>query len=801
MLDRGSGPDWRDSGDSMLVCRVFRGEAGDTLVYPTPQPVPITNPPSSVELEVGEPYRFASTVAGEDVIVAFVTAGAGDLLMKDLVPVDPSTLEPSSAPEPAWFVALQEVQEGVETIPEQVSAALAADENVVAAAEEAVAGAVAGIGVVTTTQAPEYLRNRFKNPQLKGGLSGGSTGSSGVSQNIVEITTGLPSGFSYGIENTRVAGSGTTSVWVGYLGGLTSASPYVVPVTPGEVISIGAMVNSQFPTGATSMNARIRARFYKADDTSLSQVDGTATALATDTWEFRATSNITVPADAHHVVVEVIVSAVGATSVTGVKTRATGAIVISGTLLTADMYGDGTRNRWGWKGAPHTSESVRLFRSTAEDAKLNQLLSNGLGVAVTITGTTFTVTETVDSKPLVTTMKRVSSKNGGFTFDTKTFNGAACQVVDDQITPIRTQLDTVGAGHGYICMAVFDNPDGKTGADIGSVWTDGSREYVLAALTTDNKLKVIGSYAGTPVTSANVNPTSNLTHVSGATHTGAIVYTTKVTGSAGSGNTMLSPGSTTRNRLSLWLDGIELTADGTYYGREFIVRETYEVVDYASLYDALKANIGQAIVTTAATAAGAVLVQNVYSFRGAGTMLITATLDELKPTTLGWWGAIQTMPLAIAGMTTRRYVPGMGTVGGIDWSAGTDYTSYAATNILTAAAEKVAGQISPFHLDTVETGGIVQLGFVGGYLPFRASSAARSARRLTNSASQLWDMRNNKKAYPTLTTGEAAGWGHIEAVAFHAHLSPAQVASVLQRKNEALTSYAALASVAGLAVA
>ena len=160
-------------------------------------------------------------------------------------------------------------------------------------------------------------------------------------------------------------------------------------------------------------------------------------------------------------------------------------------------------------------------------------------------------------------------------------------------------------------------------------------------------------------------------------------------------------------------------------------------------------------------------------------------------TTLGACGAVQAIPLSLGGHTTTRYVPGMGTVGGHDWSDGVDYTSYADTVDLPAASANVTGRVPAFHLDTLDDSGVV-VGFAMGYVPFRSDSDARSSQRLTQAASALWNMRNTKKCYPAFTTGESAGWGRLQVVSFRSYLSPDQVDSVLACKTDALAAFAAL---------
>lgn len=400
-------------------------------------------------------------------------------------------------------------------------------------------------------------------------------------------------------------------------------------------------------------------------------------------------------------------------------------------------------------------------------------------------GSAVSLTSSLNGQPLVQPMNLTGSANGAFTFGTVTLNGATIHAAGDDITPMRTQMGTVGANHGYTCVRTFTNPDGKTTADLGSVWTDGSREYVLLDIDGTGKLVVGGSYAitGGVTTSADVAPAGNLTHVSGSSHTGAIVVSTIAT-------TQLYP-SIGRISTGLYVDGIPVTRDGTFKGWLVEVRESYEILDYASIYDTAKANVGTTIGSRTIT--GAVRVTNRFAFRGPECRVSTS-FTELKPTTLAGNGAVQSAWLAKSGATLTRYLPGAGTQGGFNWNAGVDMTSYATTVNITVAGLP-AGEIAPaLAMDTLTESGSVTVGFALGYLPYgqRSDDASRSSLRTTRAPSNLWDMRSTKKQYPTVTSSEAAGWGRLTIEGFRRYLAPAEVARVVASKTNAVAAAASL---------
>lgn len=436
-----------------------------------------------------------------------------------------------------------------------------------------------------------------------------------------------------------------------------------------------------------------------------------------------------------------------------------------------------------------------------------ELSAPPLSVTVSSGANTFAVSSVINGKTLTETISRYTSRNGTVGYGGVTYDGDTITNNDygDDCCPIRTQNGTLGGDHGYVNgIGVYTNPDGKTNADVGSVWHDtAGNEYVMLGFTAEvtPRLMMGQLYTGSPPTAPTQNPLTNLTHVSGATHTGSISYTTFDATAGNSLSAQLRP-TVGHVEVTAWLDGNPLISNGTYQGNVFELRESYIILDYKQLYDYAKAHPGAALNgdTLAAAGCGAVQVQNIFRWEKPGIARITTIYDELQPTTLSICGAVQAGVHALAGQTITRYVPGMGTVSGNNWSNGVDLTSWASTVNLPASAELVSGRVPAFSLDTLSSGGTVLIGFAMGYLPFGSQydTASKSATRQTRAATALWNMRDSKKCYPAFTTGEAAGWGHIQVDAYRAYLSPDQVAAVLANKADALAAFAALNATAGI---
>jgi hypothetical protein len=255
--------------------------------------------------------------------------------------------------------------------------------------------------------------------------------------------------------------------------------------------------------------------------------------------------------------------------------------------------------------------------------------------------------------------------------------------------------------------------------------------------------------------------------------------------------------STGRVNNAILVDGTPLTA-GQIRGHQVVVRESYEVLDYASLYDTAKANIGTSY--TALNIAGAVRVTNTFTFTAGGRCRVSTTFTELKPTTLAACGGVQSNALAKAGATTTRYVPGVGTIGGFNWGAGVDLTSYS-SSLLVTTSNLLSASVPPiFSLDRLIASSATVAGFAIGYLPFgvRSTDSSINATRLTAAPTDLWDLRSTKKSYPSVFTSQTAGWGRLTVEAFRTYLTAAQTDAVIAAGTDGLAAWSALDAQASL---
>ena len=95
----------------------------------------------------------------------------------------------------------------------------------------------------------------------------------------------------------------------------------------------------------------------------------------------------------------------------------------------------------------------------------------------------------------------------------------------DDIAPISVGSSYVGGNHGWNVVRLTAAAHGKTTADLGSTWSDGSRTYTLLRVV--DPATLILSFAHTVDASGRVAvggtlPQATLTHVAGATNTASL---------------------------------------------------------------------------------------------------------------------------------------------------------------------------------------------------------------------------------------------------------------------------------------
>jgi len=172
------------------------------------------------------------------------------------------------------------------------------------------------------------------------------------------------------------------------------------------------------------------------------------------------------------------------------------------------------------------------------------------------------------------------SNSQAFEFDEVYINGIKVGQTNDDGTPYRLNGTTLGANHGYAKTVVTLAGHGKTHADIGSVWADGSVEYVLLDIY-GTALYFISKVGNTIIAG------NNLTHVSGATNTGSINTSVKT-------NAQLFNSITNLNRR-VFLDEEEITLTENKklnFNKVLTFVESYDIMSKPSIVQYLIDNVG-----------------------------------------------------------------------------------------------------------------------------------------------------------------------------------------------------------------
>lgn len=348
----------------------------------------------------------------------------------------------------------------------------------------------------------------------------------------------------------------------------------------------------------------------------------------------------------------------------------------------------------------------------------------------------------------------------------------------DESCPVKFNDTFLGAGHGMPGWKVAMAAHGKTNVDVGSVWTDGTREWVLYRVNDTGNVTIIRKNIGAAdkwTMSASSLASGTLTHVSGATHTTAITVAT---------STAEQHIPAIKDHLvDLRVDGTVVSGDGVYSGDRVTLSEVYSIMNIASQQDALIAAVG-AVSPVYNTVDEQVRVVNEYEFNGFGAMSVRTGISAksaYRRTGVGtnYWGGIQIARFSLttdspAGMSTslHLYVPDIAAVGGYNLKAIADITSNAIeVRLPKASCTDVADPAS--HFATFgKTGATFNSGLLFGYA--RDTGIAVPASRAASVTDVLY-FTGTKKMYPIavdLTAGDAATGETLLLNAFRAPFLP-----------------------------
>ncbi len=337
----------------------------------------------------------------------------------------------------------------------------------------------------------------------------------------------------------------------------------------------------------------------------------------------------------------------------------------------------------------------------------------------------------------------------------------------DDNCPVNSGWSYIGGNHGWLAGSqVTATAHGKTSADLGSQWTDGTRTYTLVTIVDANTLLFANQYSVSVgvVTGSTVLPAAPLTHSSGATNT------TTVPIAGGTALTQLWPGTTNRS-ATVTLDGKELPDERKSYGQELTIVETYTIWSYKSFVDTARANIGVSIWTLIDTLGSFGRVSNTYKITRA-QVIASQKFTALEAVTLNM-GVTQTLPLVIPfGGSVKQFMAGVGTSGGHDWSTRVDLSDVVA-QIDIAPADYVdalfpAQRMVQYAYDSDDD---PLYGLAVGILP---TDDGHPFQRGKNAVSKSWFISASlHKNYPQIAWGKGLAINaSLSGTAFRRYLAP-----------------------------
>lgn len=231
----------------------------------------------------------------------------------------------------------------------------------------------------------------------------------------------------------------------------------------------------------------------------------------------------------------------------------------------------------------------------------------------------------------------------------------------DDAAPLRYNGTYIGANHGaFVVHEVTQTAHGKTFADVGSKWSNGTREYTLMRIVDANKLWFVSNNTGTAtqwVYNTATLASGTLTHVSGATNTANIsVSADAITQLFSAVNSHVK---------KIIADGYkEISASGFYDVESLEFIDSYNIMNVPAIVAWAQAGVGTATERefTLNAIDWDVRVQVGYRYAINGSLTINTQLYKKSAINFEFAGLTQALPLSYSGKTLLQYVPKMNTV-------------------------------------------------------------------------------------------------------------------------------------------
>jgi hypothetical protein len=369
---------------------------------------------------------------------------------------------------------------------------------------------------------------------------------------------------------------------------------------------------------------------------------------------------------------------------------------------------------------------------------------------------------------LVRTINLYGSSNGGSLLTSSvlvgkseiiTASGTVFHLINDSIPPFQINTkesgySNLGGNHGTPVLEPTAPAHGKTAADLGSKWTDGNGwNWFLVGIVNSDKLRFVfepKSVNGFDI--IRLGAASPLMHLSGASNTANIIFT------IGANDIYEFKPCINNVVVKLYIDGKEITADGTYVGDLVKIVDTHNVVDptqpnltapYSLQYN------------------GTLVNNNIeYTFYPNHVITVDNPADWRKNTSVRNQGIIQPQCLTKGSYSTlMAYVMNLNAVSGNDFKNGFDLTSMAANALPTTADFTEPSKAIQQMSQILFSGSNPVIGGGFGYNPL--VGLGKQSELLQNSS--LFELRaDTKKYYPRGYT-RASGTNILRGIGYFAY--------------------------------
>ena len=407
-------------------------------------------------------------------------------------------------------------------------------------------------------------------------------------------------------------------------------------------------------------------------------------------------------------------------------------------------WGDRATSYEPYKGK-YLDESINVIGAGGESPST---VSNG-NYSITKRDGTIIMTTELDGKELRFESEQYGSANDGFNFISTAYDGTHIHSTHDDITPVRT-FNTVGANHGYTSIVSLPNTN-KVTADLGSVWTDGTNEFVLLRIVGGRLIFSVPYTENSKgiVSAPNINPSATLTHVSNATNTQSISIT---------GVTAAQLYPSTGKVLSQYkVDGKVINGDGIYSGDEVTITDSYDILDYKAIVEWAKSNVGKDYANSRNSIDGVLRISNTYQYHDYGKCSTSHSIYALKNVSMNRTGVLQSQAIQHPSLTVYRYVHNVDTVNGINFKTPINLSTYSTNCNVTR--ENLIDSSKPVdrYVDYIGSGSNKLIAFTMGHVIDKTNS--KHADRMANIPNVFWDFRSTKKSYPTVLEGQVLNAG------------------------------------------